>query len=30
MIKTDIRNQPAYSVAEAARYLKVASASVRS
>jgi len=30
MIKTDIRNQPAYSVAEAARYLKVAPATLRS
>ncbi len=29
-IKTDIRNQPAYSVAEAARYLKVAPATLRS
>lgn len=30
VIKTDIRNQPAYSVAEAARYLKVAPATLRS
>jgi hypothetical protein len=30
MVKTDIRNQPAYSVAEAARYLKVAPATLRS
>jgi len=30
MTKTDIRNQPAYSVAEAARYLKVAPATLRS
>jgi hypothetical protein len=30
MIKTDIRNQPAYTVAEAARHLKVAPATVRS
>jgi hypothetical protein len=30
MIKTDIRNQPAYSVTEAARYLKVAPATLRS
>ncbi len=30
MDKTDIRNQPAYSVAEAARYLKVAPATLRS
>jgi hypothetical protein len=30
MIKTDIRNQPAYSVTEAARYLRVAPATLRS
>lgn len=30
MTKTGIRNQPAYSVAEAARYLKVAPATLRS
>jgi len=30
VVKTDIRNQPAYSVAEAARYLKVAPATLRS
>jgi uncharacterized protein (DUF433 family) len=30
MTKSDIRNQPAYSVAEAARYLKVAPATLRS
>lgn len=30
MAKSDIRNQPAYSVAEAARYLKVAPATLRS
>lgn len=30
MTKTDIRHQPAYSVAEAARYLKVAPATLRS
>lgn len=30
MAKTDIRNQPAYSVAEAARYLKLAPATLRS
>ena len=30
MVKSDIRNQPAYSVAEAARYLKVAPATLRS
>ena len=30
MLKTDIRNQPAYTVAEAARYLKVAPATLRS
>ena len=30
MIKTDIRDQPAYALAEAARYLKVAPATLRS
>jgi uncharacterized protein (DUF433 family) len=30
VVKTDIRSQPAYSVAEAARYLKVAPATLRS
>lgn len=30
MAKTDIRDQPAYTVAEAARYLKLAPATLRS
>ena len=30
MLKQDIRNQPAYTLAEAARYLKVAPATLRS